>query len=86
MLEDERRGRRAASFLECVSVADERIGEWKGSAEAAVVCEICCKKMLKEDSLLECGKCRHGGHVGHLVKWFEEYENCPHIGCPCLCN
>jgi WD repeat-containing protein mio len=42
--------------------------------------------MLKTDTLIECGKCRHGGHVNHVVKWFEEYENCPHIGCPCLCN
>lgn len=68
-----------------VNVAEEKIADWHSNQELPQICEICCKKIGKED-FLQCGKCHHGGHIPHLLKWFDEYENCPHIGCPCLCN
>lgn len=33
-----------------------------------------------------CQKCRHGGHVGHLMQWFEGNTECPVSGCSCRCS
>lgn len=32
-----------------------------------------------------CQTCRHGGHAGHLSKWFDEHQECPVSGCKCKC-
>lgn len=37
-------------------------------------------------SLAWCQRCRHGGHVGHLLEWFERSRVCPVAGCECECQ
>ena len=32
-----------------------------------------------------CTSCLHGGHLGHMSKWFEDNEVCP-TGCGCRCK
>ena len=32
-----------------------------------------------------CDKCQHGGHVGHVMSWFAEHDQCP-TGCGCVCK
>lgn len=32
-----------------------------------------------------CQSCRHGGHVSHILDWFEEHSECPVTGCTCKC-
>ena len=32
-----------------------------------------------------CTTCLHGGHLGHMSKWFEDNEVCP-TGCGCRCK
>lgn len=39
-----------------------------------------------EESFVECSKCKHGGHLTHLLKWYEETSMCPKNDCACCCN
>lgn len=32
-----------------------------------------------------CQTCRHGGHVKHMLEWFEEHTECPVNNCDCNC-
>jgi hypothetical protein len=32
-----------------------------------------------------CANCRHGGHVDHIVEWFQELAVCPVASCNCIC-
>lgn len=32
-----------------------------------------------------CQSCRHGGHVSHLLEWFDDHSECPVTGCTCKC-
>nr|CAG4714812.1 unnamed protein product [Naegleria fowleri] len=32
-----------------------------------------------------CTRCKHGGHVKHLLDWFENHEECPVSDCKCKC-
>ncbi|CAF0718217.1 unnamed protein product [Brachionus calyciflorus] len=34
---------------------------------------------------LFCQKCSHGGHLGHLEKWFRTNPECPVMNCNCQC-
>ena len=33
-----------------------------------------------------CEQCRHGGHAGHLLEWFQNSSECPVAGCSCHCT
>ncbi|KAL0488654.1 SEA/GATOR complex protein [Acrasis kona] len=33
-----------------------------------------------------CTKCKHGGHVNHLMQWFEKHQECSVSDCHCKCN
>ncbi|RNA39122.1 WD repeat-containing 24 [Brachionus plicatilis] len=32
-----------------------------------------------------CNACCHGGHLSHMMKWFEANRKCP-TGCGCTCS
>ncbi|EFC41387.1 hypothetical protein NAEGRDRAFT_80725 [Naegleria gruberi] len=32
-----------------------------------------------------CTRCKHGGHVKHLVDWFKHHDECPVSDCKCKC-
>ncbi|ORZ36254.1 hypothetical protein BCR44DRAFT_1389309 [Catenaria anguillulae PL171] len=32
-----------------------------------------------------CQTCRHGGHAGHILAWFERHTRCPVADCDCKC-
>jgi len=32
-----------------------------------------------------CQSCKHGGHAGHLLSWFESHSKCPVTNCGCEC-
>lgn len=32
-----------------------------------------------------CQTCRHGGHIDHLMSWFEQHSECPVTSCSCKC-
>ncbi|KAL9648672.1 hypothetical protein ABK040_016301 [Willaertia magna] len=32
-----------------------------------------------------CTRCKHGGHVKHLLDWFKTHEECPVSDCTCKC-
>ena len=54
-------------------------------------CSVCVKTLGigVEDAFSHqitwCLSCCHGGHVSHLVDWFESHETCPVAGCDCTC-
>jgi len=33
-----------------------------------------------------CMKCKHGGHINHIKKWFETLVICPVADCNCYCS
>ncbi|MFH4983211.1 hypothetical protein AB6A40_009920 [Gnathostoma spinigerum] len=33
-----------------------------------------------------CQVCRHGGHMAHLLHWFQSHEECAASGCICRCK
>ncbi|KAM0753350.1 hypothetical protein T439DRAFT_323988 [Meredithblackwellia eburnea MCA 4105] len=37
-------------------------------------------------SMCWCQNCRHGGHVAHILEWFEKSEVCPVTDCDCRCR
>mmetsp|Transcript_6135 Transcript_6135/g.9369 ORF Transcript_6135/g.9369 Transcript_6135/m.9369 type:complete len:323 (-) Transcript_6135:346-1314(-) len=37
------------------------------------------------DWFVWCQECRHGGHAGHMYKWFETHAVCPVAKCTCRC-
>ncbi|GAA5852823.1 hypothetical protein JCM8547_004697 [Rhodosporidiobolus lusitaniae] len=37
-------------------------------------------------TLCWCQKCRHGGHVEHILTWFSTSDICAVAGCDCECN
>ncbi|KAK6059765.1 hypothetical protein COOONC_02584 [Cooperia oncophora] len=32
-----------------------------------------------------CLMCNHGGHMKHVISWFEKEDECPVLGCDCRC-
>ena len=32
-----------------------------------------------------CQTCKHGGHIRHLIEWFNDHEKCPFLHCKCKC-
>jgi hypothetical protein len=40
----------------------------------------------KSDSTSRCQRCRHGGHLVHMMQWFETETHCPVYGCNCSCH
>jgi hypothetical protein len=32
-----------------------------------------------------CQTCKHGGHIKHLIKWFNDHDKCPFLHCKCQC-
>lgn len=55
-------------------------------------CSICLRSTGLETSsdtatsICVCLRCRHGGHVQHLLNWFERTEECAVAGCDCACS
>jgi hypothetical protein len=45
-------------------------------------CAICCSPV--RGACTWCPKCGHGGHVDHLMQWFQQHSVCP-TGCGCVC-
>ena len=33
-----------------------------------------------------CVICKHGGHINHIKKWFEDLVVCPVADCTCFCS
>eukprot|EP00127_Corallochytrium_limacisporum_P003496 Clim_evm124s149 gene=Clim_evmTU124s149 len=33
-----------------------------------------------------CQNCRHGGHLSHIIEWFDRHTICPVSGCKCQCG
>jgi hypothetical protein len=51
-----------------------------------VVC--CLLFVIYSFSLLRCRcqRCRHGGHLLHMMQWFETQTQCAVHGCSCSCH
>lgn len=55
-----------------------------GNDKEIVVCCI-CKKPIYGVSII-CQLCHHVFHIKHYIDWFNEYKECPVIGCQHYCN
>eukprot|EP01129_Flabellula_baltica_P010964 TRINITY_DN4707_c0_g1_i1.p1 TRINITY_DN4707_c0_g1~~TRINITY_DN4707_c0_g1_i1.p1 ORF type:complete len:829 (-),score=133.27 TRINITY_DN4707_c0_g1_i1:26-2512(-) len=42
-------------------------------------------QMDPENSFTWCQSCQHGGHIYHILEWFEHHNMCPVPDCNCAC-
>lgn len=61
--------------------------EEEGSSDGEILEFVCCSLCLQKVSGLCvcCKACGHGGHLDHLLEWFDRDERCP-TGCGCRCS
>ena len=50
------------------------------------LCPMKLSKNNKNESIIFCTKCHHGGHYEHYAGWFEEFNECPNSKCNCRCQ
>ena len=39
-----------------------------------------------DEWMVWCNSCKHGGHAGHILDWFESHDKCPVSACECRCD
>lgn len=61
-------------------VADNKTSH--GVEDSSLECAICCSSV--RGACTWCPKCGHGGHVNHVMQWFQQHSVCP-TGCGCVC-
>lgn len=60
---------------------------------------IICRRRMGTETIVECSqlkalsfwftwcqKCRHGGHMVHMIQWFRAHDECAASDCPCQCR
>jgi hypothetical protein len=62
------------------TVTDDDVSH--GVEESSLECAICCIPV--HGACTWCPRCGHGGHVDHLMQWFQQHSVCP-TGCGCVC-
>lgn len=62
------------------TMADDDVSHEFGSSSPE--CAICCSPV--RGACTWCPKCGHGGHVNHVMQWFQQHSVCP-TGCGCVC-
>jgi len=72
----------AALCMKCMEPVDDVNNTCPKCNEYALKCSMCC--MPVRGACTWCPLCGHGGHVDHMLQWFQHHKVCP-TGCGCIC-
>ncbi len=70
----------AAALLLPTQAPTGPCGAWRFKPSSFAACNVSLMPSHR------CQRCRHGGHLLHMMQWFETETHCPVYGCSCSCH